>query len=68
LANDTGQGDKGTKIQDEFLVRMREQCQRIEQYRLAVMRAEGRVLSEDEAAREWIERYAGEFGREGSAS
>jgi hypothetical protein len=44
------------------------QCQQIERYRLEVMRNEGRLLSQDEAARQWIERYAEYFVPGGDAS
>jgi hypothetical protein len=47
--------------QDRFCVRMVEQLCYIEDYRAAVAREEGRELSSEEAAREWIERFAGEF-------
>ena len=39
------------------------QCFQIERYRWKARLDEGRVLSEDEAAREWIQRYAAEFAR-----
>ena len=47
--------------QDDFQTRMEAQCQQIERYRLEVLRNEGRELSQDEAALEWIERYAESF-------
>jgi hypothetical protein len=40
---------------------MEDQCGLIERYRLEVKRKEGRCLSTDEAAREWIERFAEAF-------
>jgi hypothetical protein len=40
---------------------MEAQCHQIERYRLDVLRNEGRELSRDEAALEWIERYAEGF-------
>ncbi len=40
---------------------MEAQCHQIERYRLEVLRDEGRELSRDEAALEWIERYAEGF-------
>jgi predicted transcriptional regulator len=49
---------------EQFLARMEFQCFQIERYRWKARRDEGRVLSEDEAAREWIQRYAAEFARE----
>lgn len=50
-----------TAASDAFRARMECQCQEIEQYRLTEMRDGGRVLSLDEAALEWIERYAADF-------
>lgn len=49
---------------DTFGDRMEVQCSHIRQYRLEVIRNEGRQLSYDEAALEWIERYAEVFARE----
>jgi hypothetical protein len=40
---------------------MESQCQQIKRYRLRVLRESGRLLSADEAALEWIERYAANF-------
>lgn len=45
----------------QFGVRMVEQVCHIEHYRFDVLQEEGRVLSSEEAAREWVERYAAEF-------
>lgn len=45
----------------QFGVRMVEQVCHIEHYRYDVLQEEGRVLSSEEAAREWVERYAAEF-------
>ncbi len=45
---------------DEFAVRMVEQVCRIEAYR-GEQAAKGRALSGNEAAREWIQRYAPQF-------
>jgi hypothetical protein len=50
-----------TATQDDFLARMEAQCHQIERYRLDVLRNEGRELSRDEAALEWIERFAEGF-------
>jgi hypothetical protein len=47
--------------QEAFRIRMEDQCLRIEQYRLAVLRAEGRCLSQDEAGLEWVDRHAEAF-------
>ena len=49
--------------QDTFRHRMEQQCNQIRQYRQAVLRESGRLLSPDEAALEWIERYAATFDR-----
>lgn len=46
---------------EAFRLRMIEQVCHIEHYRKEVESVEGRVLSAEEAAREWISRYAGEF-------
>jgi hypothetical protein len=40
---------------------MESQCYQIMQYRLAMLRDGGRLLSPDEAAQEWIDRYAATF-------
>jgi hypothetical protein len=47
--------------QDAFLARMVEQICYIEDYRKTVQRMEGRQLSSEEAAMEWIDKYAGRF-------
>lgn len=46
---------------DAFRARMVEQVCAIDSYRRQVEAEEGRVLSRDEAAQEWIRRYAGRF-------
>lgn len=46
---------------DAFRARMVEQVCHIEQYRREVLEREGRTLSGQEAAREWIVRYASSF-------
>jgi hypothetical protein len=46
---------------DAFLARMVEQVCHIEDYRRSVQRTEGRNLSAEEAATEWIDRYAAQF-------
>jgi hypothetical protein len=46
---------------EAFRARMESQCERIKQYRMAMLREDGRLLSPDEAALEWIERYAATF-------
>lgn len=47
--------------QDRFCVRMVEQLCYIEDYRQQLARDEGRELSSEEAAAEWIERFAEQF-------
>ncbi len=47
--------------QDVFQLRMENQCLQIKKYRRAMLRECGRLLSPDEAALEWIERYAATF-------
>lgn len=46
---------------DPFLTRMVKQICHIEQYRQQVMRGENRKLSSEEAAEEWIEKFAKDF-------
>lgn len=48
-------------VQDRFCARMVEQLCYIEDYRQQVAREEGRQLSSEQAAQEWIERFAGQF-------
>lgn len=43
---------------------MSAQCEAIEQYHRHVLRDEGRQLSLEEAAREWIDRFAETFARD----
>jgi hypothetical protein len=47
--------------EDAFRARMVEQVCHIEHYRRRVREREGRELSPEQAAREWIEKYAAEF-------
>ena len=49
------------RSRDVYRMRMIEQICHIEHYRKEVARLEGRDLSSQEAAREWISRYAGDF-------
>lgn len=42
---------------------MKAQCEAIERYQLQVIQDEGRQLSLEEAAREWIDRFAESFAR-----
>jgi hypothetical protein len=46
---------------DAFRNRMEQQCHEIKLYRQSILRDFGRLLSPDEAALEWIERYAATF-------
>ena len=48
---------------EAFRLRMESQCQEIEQYQRLEQRESGRDLSLDEAALEWIERYAAGFSQ-----
>ena len=47
--------------QDRFSVRMVEQLCYIEDYRAQVEREEGRRLTSEQAAKDWIERFADQF-------
>lgn len=47
--------------QDRFAVRMVEQLCYIEDYRTRVEREEGRTLSSEQAAAEWVARFADQF-------
>jgi hypothetical protein len=54
-------GIKFANRREAFLARMIEQICHIEQYKQDVFVSEGRQLSSDEAASEWIEKFAEEF-------
>ena len=56
-------GVEFTDKDTEFKVRMVEQICHIMEYRKKVLEKEGRKLDKDEAAKEWIERHAGDFPR-----
>ena len=58
------QKDQGEQSAESFRGRMQAQCCRIQDYRLEVLHNEGRRLSHDEAALEWIERYAEAFAED----
>lgn len=49
------------KSRDAFRLRMIEQICHIEHYRKEIAELEGRELNPQEAAKEWIAKYAGEF-------
>ena len=54
----------GIEFQDlytEYGVRMVEQVCHIEHYRAEVLEKEGRDISSEEAAKEWIDKFAAEF-------
>jgi len=54
----------GVKFEDqdaEFAMRLVEQACYIEEYQKDVLSKQGRQLSAEEAAKEWIEKYAGSF-------
>lgn len=54
-------GVKFTEEETAYAVRMVEQLCYIEHYRQSVMESDGRQLTGEEAALEWIERYANDF-------
>ena len=54
--------------EDAFLARMVEQVCHIEDYRKSVLRVEGRELSAEDAAIEWIEKYAAQFPELGAGN
>jgi hypothetical protein len=49
------------RLQDRFTVRMVEQVCHIQDYRAQVEREEGRTLTSEQAAAEWVDRFAGDF-------
>ena len=66
-----GHFEVGVRFRDDrtaFQVRMIEQVCLIEQYRNNAFAQEGRVLSAEEAAQEWVERYAKDFPAHASIS
>ncbi|HEY9197762.1 MAG TPA: PilZ domain-containing protein [Gammaproteobacteria bacterium] len=54
--------------QDEYRARMVEQVCHIEHYKKEVLEREGRMLSGEQAAREWIHKYAQDFPVPGDMS
>lgn len=56
-------GVRFDSLQDHFSVRMIEQLVYIEDYRRQVEREEGRTMSSEQAAEEWVERFAERFPR-----
>ena len=51
--------------QDAFVARMVEQVCHIENYRKVIHETEGRLLTAEEAAGEWINKYGGQFPNPG---
>jgi len=49
--------------EDAFKARMSDQCREIRNYRNSVLLTEGRWISLDEAAAEWIARFAASYAR-----
>ena len=65
-----GQPELGVEFMDSddaYMARMVEQVCHIENYKKEIFRTEGRVLSPDEAALEWINKYAARFPDLGGA-
>lgn len=54
-------GVKFTDMENEFRIRMVEQLCYIEHYKQEILHKEGRRLSGEAAAKEWIEKYAQDF-------
>ncbi len=54
-------GVQFVESEDAFRARMVEQICHIEQYKKEILESEGRVLSGEEAALEWINKYASDF-------
>lgn len=54
-------GAEFVAVEDEYRARMVEQICYIEHYKREVLREQGRMLTGQEAAEEWIQRYAGQF-------
>jgi hypothetical protein len=53
--------DQALSEQEVFRLRMENQCRQITLYRQELLRQTGQLLSPDEAALEWIKRYASSF-------
>ncbi len=64
-ANGYKVGAEFVDAHDEFRVRMVAQVCHIEEYRRRMREQEHRELSADDAAREWIEKYASDFPHSG---
>ena len=61
MAHTTLHAIEDSSAQDAFKVRMEAQCFQVERYRMALLINEGRRLTPDEAAMEWISRFAEAF-------
>ena len=61
FANHFQVGLKFSRDEDPFLTRMVDQICRIEDYRLQTMETRGVEMSSEEAAAEWISKYAKEY-------
>ncbi len=61
MKDQNGRNGERVYTGEAFRMRMEAQCQLIDRYRLKVLREQHRKLSRDEAALEWIERYADSF-------
>ena len=56
--------EQALSSQEAFRLRMLNQCRQIGEYRQRVLKETGRLLTLDEAALEWIERYASTFDQD----
>ena len=56
------------EVVEAFRPRMQCQCREIERYRQHALSDGGRELTLDEAAMEWIDRYAADFARDNTFS
>ncbi len=61
VTNTTLHATQETSAQDAFRARMEAQCFQVERYRMALLINEGRRVTPDEAALEWIGRFAKAF-------
>ena len=68
MTEDNSQGADNESSGELFAQRMEDQCLQVERYRRQVEQNEGRQLSQDEAALEWIENYASKYAKESACS
>jgi hypothetical protein len=66
MTQDKEQSAESASSGELFAQRMEDQCLQVERYRQKIKQSEGRQLSRDEAALEWIENYASEYAQDGS--